>query len=198
MLHPKSALAVIMTLAVLLAGLTTACASAPKFTPDANAADTFFDAQPWELPDDAEKMVVERVIDGDTVRLTKPNDDWWETYRLIGIQAPEMDGPYTDEQCYGPEAKEYLKELLPPGTEVYIQKDITDKDRNDRFLRHLFIIDDADDEDKRAFLVSEVLVLGGYAEARSYPPDDLYDDVLQDAQKIADEKDAGLWDACAA
>jgi micrococcal nuclease len=195
---PKRALAVIMTFAVMLTSLTTACASAPKSTPETGAANTYFDAQPWELPDDAEKMVVDSVIDGDTVRLTKPNDDWWETYRLIGIQVPEMDGPYTDEQCYGPEAKEYLKELLPPGTEVYIQKDISDKDRNDRFLRHLFVVNESDDESESAFLVSEVLVLGGYAQARSYPPDDLYDDVLQEAQQIADEKDAGLWDACAA
>jgi len=43
-----------------------------------------------------------------------------------------------------------------------------------------------------------VLVLGGFAEARSYPPDDLYDDVLDDAEKVARGDRAGLWRSCAA
>jgi micrococcal nuclease len=106
-----------------------------------------------------------------------------------------MDGPYTDEQCYGPEAKVFLTELLPKGTEVYIQQDITDKDRNDRYLRHVFILDE---NTGGAYLVSEILVLGGYARARAYLPDDLYDDILAETQEIADRENVGLWDACAA
>lgn len=190
----KRGIALLLTLLVTLSGIATACAadSTPAAVPDDF---DYFGAVPWELPDDAEKMVVESVHDGDTMRLTEPNDDWWEPYRIIGIQAPELDGPYSDEQCYGPEAAEFLKELLPKGTEVYIQQDISNKDRNDRFLRHIFVIDE---ETEDVYLLSEVLVLGGYAEARSYPPDDLYDDVLEEAQEIADEEDAGLWGECAA
>jgi micrococcal nuclease len=186
--------ALLVALALLLAGMATATALAQ--TPASSLADDrYFGALPWELPEDAERMVVDSVVDGDTVKLTKPNDDWWESYRIIGIQAPEMDGPYTDEECYGPEAKAFLAELLPKGTEVYIQRDISDKDRNGRFLRHVFIVDE---DAGGAFLVSEILVLGGYANARSYPPDDLYDDVLAEAQEIADRNNEGLWDACAA
>jgi endonuclease YncB( thermonuclease family) len=149
----------------------------------------------WELPDDAEPMVVHSVTDGDTVRLTEPGDDWYYNTRIIGISAPELDGPWTDEGCYGPEAKAFLAELLPVGTKVMVQQDISDEDRNGRRLRHIFLIDDQTDD---AYLVSEVLVLGGYAEARSYPPDDLYDDVLADAELLAQQQDDGLWDACAA
>jgi len=185
--------ALLMALVLLLPHFAAARAQTPDASPD--GADEYFGAIPWELPDDAERMVVDSVVDGDTVELTEPGDDWWESYRLIGIQAPEMDGPYTDEQCYGPEAKEYLADLLPNGTEVYVQRDISDKDRNGRFLRHVFIVDDDAGD---AFLVSEILVLGGFAKARSYPPDDLYDDILAEAQKIADRKNEGLWDACAA
>lgn len=151
------------------------------------------DAIPWDLPRDAEKMVIHQIIDGDTVQLTYPNDDWYYPTRIIGIQAPEMDGPYTEEGCYGPEAKAYLAKLMPVGTEVYAQSDRTDEDRNGRRLRHIFIVepDTAD-----AYLVSEILVLGGFADARSYSPDDLYDDVLEEAEELARQEHAGLWNSC--
>ena len=152
-------------------------------------------ALPWELADDTEAMMVLSVTDGDTVHLTYPDDDWYYNTRLIGVQAPEMDGPFTDEQCYGPEAKAFLQELLPAGTVVYAQQDVSDEDRNGRRLRHVFVIDE---ETGGAYLVSEVLILGGFAEARSYPPDDLFDDVLTEAQEIAERADDGLWDTCAA
>lgn len=154
----------------------------------------YFGAVPWELPEDAEKMVVDSVHDGDSLKLTEPDDDWWEEYRIIGIQAPEIEG-YREEECYGQESAAFLTSLVPKGTQVYVQQDISDTDRNDRYLRHIFIVDE---ETGDVFLLSEVLVLGGYAKARSYPPDDLYDDILAEAQEIADKNDEGLWDACAA
>lgn len=163
-------------------------ASADESTPAANES-TWFDTLPWELPDDAVPMRVESVHDGDSIRLTEPDDDWWENYRLIGIQAPEIEG-YRDEQCFGPESAEFLKELLPEGIIVWIQQDISDKDPNGRFLRHVFI---EDEETGEYYLLSEVLVRGGYARAQSYPPDDLYDDVLEEAQAYAQENMSGMW-----
>ncbi len=188
--------------AILIAGAILAIAQpaatgqdAPSTPSDGGANPLLYGALPWELADDAEEMVVHSVTDGDTVRLTYPNDDWYYNTRLIGVQAPEMDGPFTDEACYGPEAKAFLQELLPKGATVYAQRDVFDEDRNGRRLRHVFVIDE---ETGNAYLVSEVLVLGGFAVARSYPPDDLYDDVLAEAQEIAERDDDGLWDVCAA
>lgn len=175
------------------------------FLPDLSAAHTvspasdnaenplFHGALPWELPEDAEEMIVHSVTDGDTVRLTYPGERWYYNTRIIGIQAPEMDGPWTNQECYGPEAKEFLNELLPIGSKVWAQRDITDEDRNGRRLRHLFIYDEQSED---AYLISEILVLGGFAVARSYPPDDLYDDVLAEAQRTARADDDGLWEAC--
>lgn len=81
---------------------------------------------------------------------------------------------------------------MPVGSGVCVQRDRTDEDRNERRLRHIFVVGpDTDD----AFLVSEILVLGGYADARSYPPDDLYDDVRRGAEREAREERAGLWEA---
>jgi micrococcal nuclease len=180
---------------ILAAGaiLSPAIAASRERTPSVDDA-LYQDAQPWELADNVETMVVHRVVDGDTLQLTYPNADWYYPTRIIGIQAPEMDGPYTEEGCYGQEAKEYLATLIPVGTEVYVQKDRTDTDRNDRRLRHIFLVDS---ETGGAYLVSEILVLGGYADARSYPPNDLYDDVLQEAEELAREEREGLWRACA-
>ena len=191
----KRVFASLVTLVIMLTGLGPTHAFAQSATPDEALASEYFGAIPWELPDDAEKMVVDSVVDVDTVKLTEPNNHWWESYRIVGIQAPEMDGPYTDEECYGAEGKEFLIDLLPKGTEGYTQQDISNKDRNGRFLRHIFIVDE---ETEDVYLLSEVLVLGGFAKAREYPPDDLYVDILEGAQEIADGEDTGLWDECAA
>ena len=190
---PKRVLTVVLAVVMTLTAFTVATAADP--TPSTIDKDfDYFGAVPWELPDDAAKMVVDKVHDGDSINLTRPNDDWWEKYRIIGIQAPEIEG-YKKEECYGKDATAFLKELLPKGTTVWIQQDISDKDPNGRFLRHVFI---QDKDSGEYYLLSEVLVLGGYAKARNYPPDDLYADILEEAQQIAQDEDAGLWDACAA
>lgn len=185
------------TILTLIAGAILSPSLAP--TQDEAAATPGIDdalyqnALPWELPEDVEKMVVRRVVDGDTVQLTYPGDDWYYPTRIIGIQAPETDGPFTEEGYYGPEAKAYLSRLMPVRSEVYVQKDRTDEDRNARRLRHIFVVDPETDD---AYLVSEILVLGGYADARPYPPDDLYDDVLLEAEEVARKERAGLWKSC--
>jgi len=187
-------LPLILAVAILvIAPSAVATQNAPATSPADEANPLLQGALPWELAGDAEEMVIHSVTDGDTVRLTYPNRDWYYNTRLIGIQAPELDGPFTDEQCYGPEAKEFLQELLPEGATVYAQRDVSDEDRNGRSLRHVFVIDE---ETGGAYLVSEVLILGGFAVARSYPPDDLYDDVLAEAQDMAERDDDGLWDVC--
>lgn len=173
---------------------TFAATATPTVDPTSPDFD-FFGAVPWELPPDAVEMRVDKVHDGDSINLTKPNDDWWEQYRIIGIQAPEIQGPYKDEECYGQDAARFLQAWLTPGTTVYIQQDISNTDRNDRFLRHVFFVPDGTED---AYLVSEVMVLGGYARARSYPPDTLYDDVLAEAMTQAKKDDVGMWDACPA
>lgn len=199
----------VLLLALLLPGAAAPSGAAQRQTPTpVSATPDLQGALPWEIPDDAQRMIVEEVLDGDTVRLTYPGDDWYYPVRLIGIQAPEMDGPYTRRECYGPEATDFLTELLPPGTEVFVQRDITDEDRNGRYLRHIFVTGpnlpkstrtaSKSDDRTDVFLLSEVLVLGGFAQARSYPPDDLYDDVLAEAEEIARDDRSGLWGRCAA
>ncbi len=182
----RKTLIVVLTALLSVSGLLTACAA-----DDSKIGDDFdyFGTLPWELPDDAVPMRVDKVHDADSINLTEPDDDWYEQYRVVGIQAPEIEG-YKEEECYGPESAEFVKQLLPEGTIVWIQQDISDKDPNGRFLRHIFI---QDEDTEEYYLLSEVLVRGGYARQRTYKPDDLYDDVLIEAQEYAWENPQHMW-----
>lgn len=182
----RTFLALVMTL--LLSFGSVASAADPVPTPDLTDFE-YFDTLSWELPYDAVEMRVDKVHDGDSINLTKPDDDWYEQYRIIGIQAPEVQG-YKDEECFGPESAAFLKALLPVGSTVWIQQDISDKDPNGRFLRHIFI-EDPDTGDY--YLLSELMVRGGYARERYYAPDDLYQDVLISAQEYAWKNPTNMW-----
>ena len=157
-----------------------------------------YGAEPHSLPDNVVEMVVESVVDGDTLHLTYPDDDWYYRVRIIGVDSPEKDGPYTEAECYGTESSVELAKLLPKGTIVYVEKDVTDEDRNGRWLRHVWLpyAENGVNVVDKAYLVSEILVLGGWANAKQYKPDDKYDELLIDAEEEARDEDAGFWGAC--
>jgi len=69
---------------------------------------------------------VERVIDGDTLRITGG-----ETVRLIGINAPERKEP-----CYA-EAREALEKMVE-GKYVLLEQDVSKRDRFGRLLAYVF------------------------------------------------------------
>lgn len=173
-----------------------------------------FGALPWEEPGGAMPYLVWEVTDGDTFRVIETEeegdpDPWWEPVRMIGIDAPEKDGPYTEEECYGGEADEFLSELLPEGTTVYLQVDNDDDipddreieddgmelDDNDRWLAHAYLSADGTDE---YYLVSEILALGGYVDVRDYEGNTYFVDELENAEEIAREEDRGIWGNCGA
>ena len=76
-------------------------------------------------------VTVTRVVDGDTIQVELDGRD--TTIRIIGIDTPEMDGPYTQEECFGREASAYAEQALA-GAEVELEFDV---DRADRFGRTL-------------------------------------------------------------
>ncbi|MFV0260376.1 MAG: thermonuclease family protein, partial [Acidimicrobiales bacterium] len=76
--------------------------------------------------------VIERVVDGDTVVLDLAGTS--ERVRLIGIDSPESVAENRPVQCYGPEASEALKALLPPGTTVSSTRDVESRVRYERLL----------------------------------------------------------------
>lgn len=73
-----------------------------------------------------EKATVKRVIDGDTIVLSDNSK-----VRLIGLNSPENTSRV---EPYGQEASDYTK-LKLEGKKVYLQKDVSDTDQYNRYLR---------------------------------------------------------------
>ena len=126
-----------------------------------------------------------RVVDGDTIEVSLGGRT--EPVRLILIDTPEVFGG-TD--CYGPEASAFTKSLLPAGTTVRLEKDVSERDRFDRLLRYVYLPDGR--------MVNEAIVAGGYARLSTFPPDVKYVDRIRAAEQQARNGNRGLWAACAA
>lgn len=127
------------------------------------------------------KVLVERVVDGDTVVITGG-----EKVRLIGVDAPESVKPHEKPECFGMESSQYLKELVE-GKEVMLQRDVSDRDRYGRLLRYVYL---------EGTLLNELLVQEGYAREKSYPPDTTQKQQLESAEEEAQRDMKGLWKEC--
>ena len=127
---------------------------------------------------------VVEVVDGDTIRVDLRGEE--TPVRLIGIDTPEKDGPYTDEECFGVRATQYTARSLG-GREVELEFDVERTDRFDRTLAYLWI-DGA--------LFNEGILRDGFAVLATFPPNVRYVDRFTTAQRRARDEQAGLWGAC--
>ena len=87
--------------------------------------------------------VLDRVVDGDTVDATIDLgfDTWKKTrIRFYGINTPESRTRDLEEKAFGLAAKQYVKDLMPIGSQQIIK---TEKDKTGKFGRVLgdFIIE---------------------------------------------------------
>jgi micrococcal nuclease len=126
---------------------------------------------------------VSKVVDGDTIDVLISGQT--EKVRLIGIDTPEV---YGGVECFGLEASAFTKSLLPVGTPVVLEKDVSERDSWDRLLSYVYLPDGR--------MLNEVLVAEGYAQVATYPPDVKYQERFLGAQRIARELCLGLWGAC--
>ncbi|MBN8251095.1 thermonuclease family protein [Priestia flexa] len=134
-----------------------------------------------------EQVLVARVVDGDTLEL---NDG--RKVRLIGVNTPEST---TRTEEYGKEASKYTTEQLE-GKKVWIQKDISETDRYSRYLRIVWTQvpkNDMAEEEIRNKMFNAQLVLNGYAEPSTYPPDVKYSQYFKDFAMEARDENKGLW-----
>ncbi len=78
---------------------------------------------------------VQEVIDGDTLRLANG-----ARIRLIGVDAPEPQGPHGQPEPWAAEATQFLREAVAStGGEVRLEFDWVTKDRYGRFLAYLYV-----------------------------------------------------------
>jgi micrococcal nuclease len=119
--------------------------------------------------------MVTRVIDGDTIEI-----DTGQRVRYIGIDTPEV---YPEEEAYGMEAWQANRQLVE-GKKIRLEADVSETDKYGRLLRYVY----ADD-----ILVNAELVRLGLAEAKAYPPDIKYQEILEQLESEAREAGRGIW-----
>ena len=119
---------------------------------------------------------VMRVIDGDTIEVIL--DGVPNNLRYIGIDAPEMGMPFSNEAA---EANQRLVE----GQIVELERDVSEIDQYGRLLRYVYLND--------GILVNAELVRLGFAAALAYPPDIKYQKLINIKEQEAKEAGAGLW-----
>ena len=121
---------------------------------------------------------VQRVIDGDTVRLAGLG-----SVRLIGIDTPEVYGGRVE--CFGPEASAFTKSELRPGTRVRYRVGAEPRDRYGRLLAYVWL------RDGRLF--NAMLAERGYATTLTIPPNDDLAPRFRAAERRAREHHRGMW-----
>ena len=135
------------------------------------------------LPDLVRAQVVQ-VVDGDTFVAAFAGTTSARV-RLVGVDAPESRHPTRGEEPYGVAAAAFLRELLPPGTTVYLEFDVEVADSNGRLLAYAYLADGR--------MVNEVLLEEGYAQLYTFPPNVRYVERFRRAQQAGREAQRGLW-----
>ena len=137
-------------------------------------------------------FTVQRVIDGDTFKLTNG-----ERVRLIGVDTPESklneklkrDAKRTKQNAktilaLGLRSKEFSKKLLE-GKRVRLEFDIQPRDRYGRLLAYVYL--------ENGTFVNAELLKEGYAQIMTIPPNVKYKDLFLKLQREARENQRGHW-----
>ena len=131
------------------------------------------------VPEGARQVLVERVVDGDTIVLAGPG-----RARLIGVDTPEVHG---GDECFGREASAFTRREVD-GRRVRFT---VGREARDRYGRLLVYVWKADGRSLNARLVA-----GGYARTLTIPPNDRYAARFADLSRRARREARGLWGSC--
>ena len=134
------------------------------------------------LPAGEAKVV--RVIDGDTIEAcagTFPHRRCFKV-RYIGIDTPERGEPFYRE------ATEANRKLVL-GKEVWLERDIEDRDVYGRALRYVYVLKDG----RKEVFVNAWLVKYGYARAYIIKPNTKYASYLLELEEEARREKRGIW-----
>lgn len=131
------------------------------------------------------EAVVNFVIDGDTLNITYEGQE--EELRLIGIDAPERYNEDGSSNENGRIVQDYVKQVFPKGTVIYIEPGEQQRDKYGRLLGYVY-------RDKAATdMFNLELVEMGYAEVLTIGPNDKYEDMFIRARQKAKQEGAGFW-----
>jgi micrococcal nuclease len=130
---------------------------------------------------------VDRVVDGDT--LVADVGGRYQRVRLIGVDTPETVSPSKPVQCFGKQASDHLKALLPKGTAIRLVGDAESHDRYGRPLAYVYRQSDQ-------LFVNLELARDGYASLLTFPPNVAHETQFADAVDRARQLGRGLWGTC--
>ena len=129
----------------------------------------------------AQKVKIEKVIDGDTLRLSNG-----KLVRFIGVNTPEIDHQYGNSQPFADRARQYLQAkvsrfkgnlVLAMGSEK--------RDRHGRLLAHIFT--------PRGQNIQADILLNGFGVWIVVPPNLRFLDCYQQNEKKARSEKRGVW-----
>ncbi len=177
----------LFTIALAVVALPGCTADEPS-PPDAAEAGPAIATTSIDAPAGADRnAVMVRVVDGDTIVVDIDGRE--ERVRLIGIDTPESVAEERPDQCFGVEASDEVKRLLPPGTGLVLERDVEPRDQYDRLLAYVYRAEDQ-------MFVNEVLVRDGFAGILNYPPNDAYAERFRALETTARQEGTGLWGVC--
>lgn len=122
-------------------------------------------------------LTVREVFDGDTIALSDRT-----VVRLIGVDAPEVNSPYTSEEPFGPQSKAHLSSLVLH-RKVSVTVGEPARDRYGRTLAYVYVGD---------VLVNGRIIRDGWARAyRQFPHP--WRDLFIAYEREARSKGLGIW-----
>ena len=131
-------LAGVLSLSLFFGGCSSST-SILSTTPSSNNSqennDTYTGSNSESLPNEAVEASVERVVDGDTMKVKLKDSEETVTLRLLLIDTPESVKPGVDPQPYSLDASNFAKEVLQVGDSVYLEYD--NGVETDKYGRHL-------------------------------------------------------------
>jgi micrococcal nuclease len=134
---------------------------------------------------------VSRNVDGDTLHV-RTAAGTAEKVRFIGVNTPEST---IEHEPYGKEASDYTKRRLPVGTRVWLETDVGLRDRYGRLLAYVWLSPPANGapSEVRSKMFNAELLIEGYAQLMTIPPDVKYADTFVPLQSEARAASRGLW-----
>ena len=139
---------------------------------------------------------VVRILDGDTIRVIYNGKE--KPVRFIGIDTPETRrGIHANRQAkrenkdvetiiaMGKQSTENLKRYIKAGDVVNLEFDVNKYDRFQRLLAYIYV-------DNK--MLNEVMLLDGYAQISTHPPNVRYIERFKDAENAARDAGRGHWD----
>ena len=144
-----------------------------------------------QVPKDCDEAIVERVVDGDTLKLRLKESNKVVRMRLLSVDTPESVKEGVEPQPYSKEASNFAKETLKENDTVYIEYDGDDKtDKYDRYLGYLWYFNNEDNNWQmfNKTIIEKGLARVGYVYSQKKHLDELYK-----AQDKAKKEKLNIW-----